>query len=93
MSMRKAKNVVKKTSKIFHYLNISNKEKKVYIDFFNTSLGASVGELKDVKFLKNIDFFNIDQKSLSVELSFKEKVSFDIFYLEDHARLVIDVKK
>lgn len=75
------------------YGHISSKDKKVYIDFFNTTLGEGVGELKDVKFLKNIDFFNIDPKSLSIELSFKEKVSFDIFYLENHARLVIDVKK
>jgi hypothetical protein len=75
------------------YGKISSAEKKVYIDFFNSSLGTDVAQLKNIKYLKNIDFFTIDKDNLSVELQFVEKVSYDIFYLENPGRLVIDVKK
>lgn len=75
------------------YGHISNKEKKVYIDLHKTSLNRTIEPVKNVKFVKNVDFFNLDKDNLSLELSFKEKVSFDIFYLENPGRLVIDVKK
>jgi hypothetical protein len=75
------------------YGKIENSEKKLYIDFFNTSMSPRIGELKSVKYLKDIKFFNIDKKDLSVELEFDRKVGFDIFILENHGRLVIDVKK
>ena len=75
------------------YGKISAKEKKVYLDFFNSSLGAKSQQLKNIKYLKNIDFFTLDKDKLTVELNFTENVSFDIFYLEKPGRLVIDVKK
>lgn len=75
------------------YGKISSIEKKIYLDLFNTKLGTDVEQLKNIKFLKNIDFFTIDKDNLSVELQFSKKVSFDIFYLENPARIVIDVKK
>ena len=75
------------------YGKISNSENKVYLDFFNTSIGTNISELKNIKFLKNIDFFTIDEDNISVELQFKQNVSFDIFYLENPGRLVVDVKK
>lgn len=75
------------------YGKIDGSMKKVYVDFFNTSMNPSVKELKSVKYLKDIKFFNIDKKDLSVELQFDEKVGFDIFILRNHGRLVIDVKK
>tara|TARA_Y100000389_G_C17092114_1_gene331793 strand:+ start:113 stop:583 length:471 start_codon:yes stop_codon:yes gene_type:complete len=75
------------------YGHIASKEKKVYIDLHKTSLNKAIEAVKNVKFVKNVDFFNLDIDNLSVELSFKEKVSFDIFYLENPGRLVIDVKK
>lgn len=75
------------------YGKIAGDEKKVYLDFFNTSIGTNISELKNIKFLKNIDFFTIDEENISVELQFKNEVSFDIFYLENPGRLVVDVKK
>jgi hypothetical protein len=75
------------------YGHIANNEKKVYLDLHNTSLNRSISAVKNVKFVKNVDFFNLDKDNLSVELSFKENVSFDIFYLENPGRLVIDIKK
>lgn len=75
------------------YGHIANNEKKVYLDLHNTSLNRSISAVKNVKFVKNVDFFNLDKDNLSVELSFKENVSFDIFYLKNPGRLVIDIKK
>lgn len=75
------------------YGHIASNEKKVYIDLHKTSLNKAIEAVKNVKYVKSVDFFNLDRDNLSVELSFKEKVSFDIFYLENPARLVIDVKK
>lgn len=75
------------------YGHISSDEKKIYLDLYKTNLNKAISVIKDVKYIKNVDFFNLDKDNLSVELSFKEKVSFDIFYLNDPGRLVIDVKK
>ncbi len=75
------------------YGKISNKDNKVYIDFFNTTLATNVENLKNIKFLKSIDFFKVDKDDLSAELTFNGKVSFDIFYLENPGRLVVDIKK
>lgn len=75
------------------YGHIANQEKKVYMDLHNTSLNKAISAVKNVKYVKNVDFFNLDKDNLSVELSFKEKVSFDIFYLENPGRIVIDIKK
>jgi len=75
------------------YGKISSSERKLYIDFFNTKLGTNMEQLRNIKYLKNIDFFTIDDKNLSVELNFNNKISSDIFYLENPGRIVIDVKK
>ena len=70
-----------------------SKDSKIFIDLFNTDLGEGISSPNHVKYLKNIDFYPIDSKSLSLELSFDKDVSFDIFYLENPGRLVIDIKK
>lgn len=75
------------------YGHISREEKKVYLDFFDTSLSKALSAIKEVKYVKSVDFYNIDQNQLSAEINFNSEVSFDIFYLTNPARLVIDVKK
>lgn len=75
------------------YGHISNDKNKVFLDLFNTRLEKEVSSLKNIKYIKNVDFFNLDKNKLSVELSFIDGVSYDIFYLENPGRLVIDVKK
>ncbi|MBC77398.1 MAG: hypothetical protein CME64_15445 [Halobacteriovoraceae bacterium] len=75
------------------YGHISQEDKKIRMDFFNTDLQRSMKSVSDVKYLKDISFFNIDKENLSVEISFKSDVSFDIFYLENPGRIVIDAKK
>ncbi len=75
------------------YGKMSSTDMKIYVDFFNTTLGTNVSQLKYNKFVKNIDFFAVDKDNLTVELKFFKKVSYDIFYLENPGRLVIDIKK
>lgn len=75
------------------YAKIGGDENKVYLDFFNTSIGTKISELKNIKYLKNIDFFTLDEDNISVELKFKDTVTYEFFYLENPGRLVIDVQK
>jgi hypothetical protein len=77
------------------YGNINRKNKKLYLDLFDTSLSSTIKTLKNTKFISSLDFYNIDKGSLSIELNLKEDVNFDIFILENSAnsRLVIDIKK
>lgn len=75
------------------YGHISKKEKKVYIDLFNTTLESKISNIKNAKYIDDVEFYNIENDQVSLELVFKSKVSFDVFYLENPARLVIDIKK
>lgn len=75
------------------YGHISKDRSKLYIDLFNTSLSKKVNSIKNVKFVDSVDFFNIDKDLLSIELNVSKKVSYDIFYLENPGRIVIDIKK
>lgn len=66
--------------------------KTIKVDFFNTSMAASQQQLKNSKNVRSIDFISVDGKSVSMDLSLKGKSSFDIFYLENPGRLVIDIR-
>lgn len=75
------------------YGKISSSEKRLYLDLFKTGMGSDLNEFKNEKYLKSINFFNIDEGNISIEMNFAKKVSFDIFYLKNPGRIVIDVKK
>jgi hypothetical protein len=75
------------------YANLNNTEKKMYIDFFNTKVPASVGSFGTSKYVKGVNFFPISEQSLSTEIEFKENVSIEIFELKNPGRIVIDLKK
>lgn len=66
--------------------------KKLSIDFFDTSIQTAQPQMKNSKFVKSIDFINVDGKSVTMEIALKGKSSFDIFYLENPGRLVIDIR-
>lgn len=74
------------------YGHISSKEKKVSIDLFDTSVTTNQPQLKNSQFVKSIDFISIDSKTVTLELNLKSKASFDVFYLENPGRLVIDIR-
>ena len=75
------------------YGHVSKKDNKVFIDLFNTSMTPELEGISSIKYLKDVKFFDIEPDHISAELSFSRSVSFDIFYLENPARLVLDVKK
>lgn len=77
--------------------HIDGEGKKIFVDLFQTGLSeTSPGSFGHSKYVENIDFFPITEDILSVEISFKEKISADIFYLESSGtspgRFVFDVK-
>ena len=74
------------------YGHISSTNKRIAIDFTNANVANNVRSLKNTKYIKNIDIFEIDPESVTMEISLKEKLNFDIFFLENPGRLVIDIK-
>lgn len=71
---------------------ISEKERKLYIDMFQTTLNPAVSSLGNSYFVKNLFFYPLDDDSLTLEIELKSPGQFDIFWLENPGRLVIDVK-
>lgn len=65
---------------------------KISIDLFDTGIATAQPQLKDSKFVKNIDFISVDGKGLTLEMTMKSKASYDVFYLPDPGRLVIDIR-
>ena len=65
---------------------------KISVDFFDTGISTNQPKLKDSKFVKAIDFISVDGNTMTMEMSLKGKSSFDIFYLENPGRLVIDIR-
>jgi hypothetical protein len=74
------------------YGHISGKDQLISIDFFEATMSTNQPSLKNSKNVKSIDFINVDGKSLTMNLSMKGKSSFDVFYLENPGRLVIDIR-
>jgi len=75
------------------YGHVDARRKKMYIDIFDTKLSDSIKSLGESKYIESVNFFPIGKDLLSVELSFKGKMSVDLFYLENPGRFVVDIKK
>ncbi|MCM2349556.1 MAG: hypothetical protein NDI69_06010 [Bacteriovoracaceae bacterium] len=67
-------------------------DKKISVDFFDTAISTTQPKLKNSKYVKAIDFISVDGKTMTMEMTLKGKSSFDIFYLENPGRLVIDIR-
>lgn len=74
------------------YGHISGKDKRLAIDFFNSLMDAGLNSLKGTKYVKSIDFLSIDEGQVTMEMNLKSQVTFDIFYLKNPGRLVIDIR-
>ncbi len=74
------------------YGNIASKSKKIFIDFFDTSLNSKINSFGKSKLINGIRLFPLSEESLSVEIDLKNNSSADIFYLEKPGRLVLDLK-
>jgi hypothetical protein len=74
------------------YGHISPQSKKISVDFFDAKVVTSQPQIKSSINVKTIDFINVDGRSITMDLSIKGKASYDIFYLENPGRLVIDIR-
>lgn len=74
------------------YGHISGKDKKLSVDFFNTGISTAQPQLPNSKNVKSIDFISVDGKTMTMDMSLKNKASYDVFYLENPGRLVIDIR-
>lgn len=77
--------------KIYSYL--SDSEKILYVDFFNTEIKDKKLQLLNSTFVESINFYPWKGGSLSMEIKLKEKVFCDLFYLDTPGRMVIDIRK
>jgi hypothetical protein len=75
------------------YGHISNEDRKMYIDIFDTTLAKDFKSVANTIYVEKFNFFPIESNHLSIDMKFKGKVIADIFYLENPGRLVIDLKK
>jgi hypothetical protein len=74
------------------YGHISESDKKISVDFFQTSVNPQLKSLTNTKFVKSVDFLAIDKDQVTMEINLKSKYNYDVFYLEGPGRLVIDVR-
>lgn len=77
--------------KVYGY--ITSEGRKIYLDLFDTKVHTNISSFGNSKMVKSVDLFPITSSSLPVEITLKENVSADIFYLTKKGRLVIDIKK
>ena len=75
------------------YGHISEGEKKISVDFFDTTVGGQIASLKNTKNVQSVDFLAIDANQTTMEIKLKSKLNFDVFYLESPGRLVIDIRQ
>lgn len=75
------------------YGHIAKSQDKIFLDFFGTTMASNLTSDSNGEYLKAVEFYPISKDILSLELSFKGKITADVFYLESPARLVIDIKK
>lgn len=74
------------------YGHVSSADKRLYIDFFDTTLAKDLQTIGATRFVEKVNFFPIESNYISMEMKLKAKVTADIFYLENPGRIVIDFK-
>lgn len=74
------------------YGMISKQNNKLYLDLKNTAIHSNIDSFGNSRFVSKIDFFPITPDVLPVELKLKNSSSYDVFYLKNPGRLVIDIK-
>ncbi len=74
------------------YGHLDSSKKKIFIDFFNTTMDPKMASYGASRFVENFDFFPISKESLTIEVSLKSAFAADIFFLEKPGRFVIDVQ-
>lgn len=73
------------------YGQINQEKSKIYLDLYDTIAGPGIKNVKG-KFLSSVDVFSIEKDRVSLELVFNGNYNYEVFYLENPGRVVIDVK-
>ncbi len=81
------------TSMVSIYGSILPGKKKLTLDLMQVSKGETLPSVTKGKYLQSIDIYIIEPKLLTLELNFDAVYSFEIFYLLNPLRVVIDVKR
>lgn len=74
------------------YGHISSVDQKIYLDLFESTLAPDLKTISVTRYIEKMNLFPIESNHVSLEMKLKSKVIADIFYLENPARLVIDLK-
>lgn len=74
------------------YGYISKEKNKLYLDLYQTEKSETFAPKVNAHFLKTVDVYIIEPKLLSLELSFNTTLTYEVFYLLNPTRIVIDVK-
>jgi hypothetical protein len=75
------------------YGHINETERKISVDFFQTSIASNLKSLSNTRYVKSVDFLVVDKDQVTMQMNLKSKYSFDIFFLENPGRLVIDIRQ
>ena len=81
------------------YGHLSDVQRKLYLDFFSSTMEPNLPFPKSGHYVKGLNFFPLGRLSeedsgiLSVEIKFKSNINAEIFHLSSPGRLVIDLKK
>ena len=68
-------------------------ENKVRVDFMDTSVENLTGNSNTQHFLKGVHLYPVEKGRLSIEIDLTFGLTYDIFYLDNPGRLVLDIKK
>lgn len=75
------------------YGNISPVKKKLSLDILQSDKADSLPSSIRGKLLQSVDVYIIEPKLMTLELNFDNSYSFEVFYLLNPTRVVIDVKR
>lgn len=75
------------------YGSISQDKNKIYIDLYDAKIDRSLmSKQPSYKKVSHINFMDIEKNRLIAEINLKTSSEIEIFYLENPARLVVDIK-
>lgn len=75
------------------YGSVLPTKKKITLDLMQVAKSDNLPAATKGKYLQSVDIYIIEPKLMSLELNFDAVYSFEIFYLLNPMRVVIDVKR
>lgn len=75
------------------YGSILPNKKKITMDLMQVSKSESLASAIKGKYLQSVDIYLIEPKLMTLEMNFDAVYSYEIFYLLNPLRVVVDVKR